>query len=92
MKFKELNNVNIIGNFLSHSLDIALPLMMTSQNFIKPADDPHDNERYKIKIKSFQSLGLDIIPQKQKYTGFELVKEYFDIETSDLGYFDKSFR
>lgn len=39
-------------------------------------EDSHDH--YKSKCELYRSLGIPIIPQDDKQTGFEIVKEYYD--------------
>ena len=52
-----------------------------------------DNEaRYQAKVLGYQKHGFDIIPQDQKYTGFELVKDYFAEKYNDGWAFEKKFR
>jgi hypothetical protein len=92
MNFKTINNCNIIGNFLGHSLEIALPVMLSSLDFNKLKDDYLDNARYTSKVEGMLKLGLAITRQTQKFTGFEEIKTFFDTETKEYGYFDKCFR
>ncbi len=39
---------------------------------------PRTNEIYMEKIYQYQLAGIPVIPQKQKFTGFEKVKDYYD--------------
>lgn len=48
--------------------------------------------RYLKKIKSYKKTKLKIIPQDKKYTGFELVKEYYAEKFNDGWAFEKRFR
>ena len=48
--------------------------------------------RYKNKIKTYENLGLYIIPQKEKKTGFEQLKEKVGQMYNDGWYFEKAFR
>lgn len=87
MTFAKLNKYPLIGNFLGYSLDIALPFMM-----LQP-DMPSDlSQRYAAKVAGLQRGGLQIMPQKQKFTGFEKVKQHFASVTGDGWTFEKSFR
>jgi hypothetical protein len=49
-------------------------------------------ERYFQKVRSYQRAGFNIIPQETKYTGFELVKKYFENLTGDGWTFERKFR
>jgi hypothetical protein len=48
--------------------------------------------RYQQKIDSFIKIGLNIIPQEAKYTGFELVKDYYAEKSGDGWTFERRFR
>ena len=84
--FSTVNNFNLIGNFLGWSIDIALPLMMLTPNI------DNVSERYFAKIEGMNRLGITVIPQKAKLTGFEEVKLYFEKLTGDGWFFEKCFR
>jgi hypothetical protein len=51
-----------------------------------------EKERYKDKVIGYQRAGFDVIPQETKYTGFELVKKYYEERSGDGWYFEKNFR
>lgn len=87
MTFAKINNYPLIGNFLGYSLEIALPFMV-----LQPDMSTDLGQRYKAKVEGMYRLGIRVIPQKQKYTGFELVKKYFADLTGDGWTFEKSFR
>lgn len=87
MAFARINKYPLIGNFLGYSLDIALPFMM-----VQPDMSSDLQQRYEAKVTGMHRLGLEVIPQKQKYTGFELVKEHFANMTGDGWAFEKFFR
>lgn len=85
--FAKLNKYPLIGNFLGYSLDIALPFM------VMQPDMPMDPEkRYKAKVSGMRRCGLPVMSQKQKFTGFELVKKHFADMTGDGWSFEKLFR
>ena len=48
--------------------------------------------RYIDKLEGFRKTGFDVIPQEKKYTGFELVRDYFEKLTGDGWTFEKRFR
>ena len=49
-------------------------------------------EKYDAKLVGYRRVGFDLMPQPQKYTGFELVKDYFEKQTGDGWAFEKQFR
>jgi hypothetical protein len=87
MTFAKQNSYPLIGNFLGYSLDIALPFMC-----VQPDMSMNLAQRYEAKVNGMHRLGLDVIPQKQKYTGFERVKKHFEEMTNDGWFFEKAFR
>lgn len=87
MTFAKINKYPLIGNFLGYSLDIALPFMM-----MQPDMSADLQQRYEAKVTGMHRLDIPVIPQKQKYTGFELVKEHFGKMTGDGWAFEKFFR
>jgi hypothetical protein len=90
MKFKEIHDFNIIGNFIGHNMNIALMFMIATPT---TSDSTNIEEtRYLSKLKGMNNLGFDVIPQKQKYTGFEKIKKHFEELTGDGWMFEKSFR
>ena len=87
MTFAKNNKYPLIGNFLGYSLDIALPFMV-----LQPDMSTDLAQRYRAKVAGMHRSYLQVLPQKQKYTGFELVKKYFADLTGDGWTFEKSFR
>lgn len=88
--FAKKNDFKLYGNVLGWSADIAIPLIVSSPNVL----DYHDVEagRYASKVKGMHNLGLYVMPQNVKYTGFEKIKKFFSDQTGDELFFDKSFR
>ena len=88
--FAEKNDFNLYGNVLGWSADIALPLMMNTANVDVYGETL--TGRYKSKVDGMHAVGLDVIAQPNKYTGFEKIKQLFAHHTGDPVFFDKSFR
>ena len=101
---KELG-INFQGSFLSFYPELAwaialqcdeytgIPLDGSSTQFREWELEKQANAiRYEQKIKSYKHAGFNIIPQDQKYTGFELVKKYFEKMTGDGWTFERRFR
>lgn len=87
MTFALDNKYPLIGNFLGYSLDIALPFMLCQPDMTSDL-----NQRYQAKVTGMHRLGLRVMPQRQKFTGFELVKEHFAKMSGDGWTFEKCFR
>jgi hypothetical protein len=89
----------VIGNFLGYD-----PALCWSIALLTPEHDAEwttghsrvladtNAVRYAAKILGYRSHGLDIIPQANKYTGFELIKDYFAEKFNDGWAFEKMFR
>ena len=93
------NNFPVIGNFLGYDPALAWSLAFLTIEFAE-ADGPTaisqifdlQQRRYIQKVRSYQAHGLNIIPQAQKYTGFERVKDYYGEKHKDGWTFEKKFR
>ena len=59
----------------------------TAKEFLKLIDI-----RYPLKVAGYIKAGFNVIPQATKYTGFELVKKYYEEITGDGWTFEKRFR
>lgn len=90
MKFKEIHNFNIIGNFIGHNLEIALMFMLATPKTLE--SNTIEESRYKSKIEGMNRIGLHVTPQDQKFTGFEKIKIHLQDLTGDGWMFEKSFR
>lgn len=93
------------GSFLSFSPELAWAITLSTPSLDNPdyTDSTKlkenytlykelENERYHLKVKGFESMGFSIIPQETKFTGFELLKEYFEKQTGDGWSFERQFR
>ena len=81
MRFSEINSFLIVGNFLSYSLDIALPLLLATSE-----------GGYANRVAGMHHIGLPVVGQGEKLTGFEKIKEHFKGLTGDGWSFEKMFR
>ena len=93
------NNFPVTGNFLGYDPELAWSLAFLTQEFEEATEPSGINQiydlekrRYVQKVNSYQAHGLNIIPQAQKYTGFELVKDYYGEKHKDGWTFEKKFR
>ena len=96
-------DIAIQGSFLSFSPELAWALSVSTPD-IKNLDYENNNlheytalkaaeaEKYAAKLIGYRRVGFDLVPQPQKYTGFELVKDYFEEQTGDGWAFEKRFR
>ena len=100
VEYSQKNNFPAMGSFLSYSPELAWTLGILSIPFIDTFENSRSQEwlnimnarRYQSKVGAMQLHGFDVIPQSQKYTGFELVKEHFAVREKDGWAFEKNFR
>lgn len=72
---------------INHQVD-----MVSSSRYQQNKIDFLNHLRYIEKTKAYLKSNLNIIPQENKYTGFELVKEYFSKKCKDGWAFERQFR
>lgn len=102
VEYAKLNQFPIIGNFLGYDPKLCWSIALLTPphsaewyNTVSASNSQLLNDtalRYEAKILGYRNHGFDIIPQDQKYTGFELVKEYFAEKFNDGWAFEKKFR
>jgi hypothetical protein len=101
INYSLIENYPCQGSFLSFcpKLTWAISLLTKPQYLdlnIRLDTDAYENYithlRYADKINGYVRAGFNIIPQKNKQTGFELVKKYFESKTGDGWDFEKKFR
>lgn len=94
------------GSFLSFYPELTWAIALLTDQFTENVMlDKKNNEmrdweqeqkmnhiRYLQKTVGYQRAGLNVIPQETKFTGFELVKKYFQDLTGDGWTFEKRFR
>lgn len=74
----------IVPYFFIHTPELAYSGHYTTRKKKLLLDNYHRHDFYKIKCDIYHKLGYPVIPQTEKYTGFERIKEYFDIEFKHL--------
>ena len=98
-------DIAVQGSFLSFSPELAWAITLSTPD-IKNLDYKNNStalreytalkkveaEKYEAKLIGYRRVGFDLVPQPQKYTGFELVKEHFEKESGDGWAFEKRFR
>lgn len=101
IKYSQISGFLCQGNFLSFYPQLAwsISILTPITHYMRPTSHitwkeklSRDEERYRDKITGYRSVGLDVIPQQTKYTGFELVKKYYEDMTGDGWTFEKRFR
>ena len=83
----------VIPNFLSFNKFLCIKLALSTP--LLPETDNIKNQlakRYQNKILTYNNLGLYVMPQAEKKTGFEQLKEYYNTIHKDPFYFEKKFR
>lgn len=68
--------------------------MVTNQDdaIVKVSNQHIEEKRYLNKIQGYEKTGFKIIPQTQKFSGFELVKKHLEEVTGDGWTFEKRYR
>ena len=101
--FSLVNNFPLHGNFLASTwqLNFALAACTDPESFDHNYVDFNQagelathliSETYVNKLRAFKTFGFNIVPQPNKYTGFEQVKDYFIKASNDYWVFEKRFR
>lgn len=101
VEYARLNEFPVIGNFLGYdpSLCWTIALLtpphdtvwLSSNSSLSHLENAKAS-RYNAKVIGYERHGFNIIPQTAKYTGFELVKDYFAEKYNDGWAFEKRFR
>ena len=99
IEYSKQHQFPVIGNFLGYDPALCWTIaLLTPEHNIdwtsrrsRPVEDAN-LARYTAKVIGYKNHGLNIIPQENKYTGFELVKEYFAEKFNDGWAFEKMFR
>jgi hypothetical protein len=100
--YSKVNQYKCQGNFLSFypKLTWAISLLSPSINYkLNSAIEFNEEERnyweykrYVQKIQGYKRTGFNILPQSQKFTGFELVKKHLEQKTGDGWTFERLYR
>jgi hypothetical protein len=69
---------SIIPFFFSETAELAYSIMYDAANHKIRSDHEYP------KVNYYRSAGIPVIPQTQKYTGFEQVKDYYDVHYAHL--------
>ena len=99
IEYSRQNQYPIIGNFLGYDPKLCWTIALLTPSADVVWNTPYpipvneiNQTRYLSKIVGYRNHGFSIIPQKTKYTGFELVKDYFAEKYNDGWAFEKLFR
>lgn len=99
INYSHVNNFFVQGNFLSFYPELAWSIgFLTKKNDeelnVNNLLDKEklDQNRYNFKLNGYIRANFNIIPQKKKYTGFELVKKHYESISNDPWEFEKRFR
>jgi hypothetical protein len=92
------------GSFLSFSPELTWAITLMCEELMLDSINADDlnvtwedrqmltQMKYNQKVDSFIRTGFHIIPQEAKYTGFELVKDYYAEKSGDGWTFERRFR
>lgn len=105
LKIQDTVSIPFQGSFLSFYPQLSWAIGLMTETFTEDFNQAIDSvirdwelelqvkkERYFQKVRAYQRAGFKIIPQETKYTGFELVKKYFENLTGDGWTFERKFR
>jgi hypothetical protein len=79
-RFAQRSSLHVIPFFFMHDSELANSFLPEIDKLIPPSSAAITAEMvgYLAKCKIYQSCGFPIIPQDEKMTGFERIKEYYD--------------
>lgn len=102
INYSNISGFKCQGNFLSYypKLTWAISLLTppvtdynpARSNFTMQERQYWEDYRYLQKLRGYKRAGFNVIPQSQKYTGFELVKRHLEEKTGDGWSFEKLYR
>lgn len=103
IRYSEISGFKCQGNFLGFNPKLTwgislltLPVYeyknIVSSISIQKIREYWEDLRYLQKIRGYKRAGFDVMPQKHKYTGFELVKKYLEEKTGDGWTFERLYR
>lgn len=102
INYTNVSNFNCQGSFLSFDPELSWALALNAKDLGKAevnltlvdyeAANFFENLRYLSKINAYVRSGFNVIPQKRKQTGFELIKLKLEVKNKDTMSFDKYFR
>ena len=103
IQFAEISKFPCQGSFLSYDPYLAWVIGLQTPNSLsynneigigltQAQRDAIEEIRYSDKLTGYRTSGFDVVPQAKKYTGFELVKTYFEKQSGDGWEFEIRFR
>lgn len=100
IRIQDILGIAFQGSFLSFYPELAWAITFFTKplEINKNLNDTWDSQlhlnhmRYLEKVNSYKLAGFHIIQQETKFTGFELVKKYFEELSGDGWTFEKRFR
>jgi len=76
-RYSEKCRPNMVPFFFIHTPELAYSFYKIEQSVVGD-DKPQGDEEYYRKFKTYQKAGFNIVPQKDKLTGFEKIKDHYD--------------
>lgn len=101
VNYVKVSGFMCIGDFIAFHPKLAWSLAflmeeqkITGMHTMHNTNEAYSNQfsRYAQKVNGYILSGVYIKPQQEKYTGFELVKKYYEEKTNDPWTFEKLFR
>jgi hypothetical protein len=87
-KYSNAINFPIIGSFWLQDWRLSLMATIYMPYFIQN-DKPYN---YQAKIQGYNTMGYDVMPQEEKYNGFETIKKYYEDISGNGWAFEHEFR
>lgn len=80
-RYQLLDRANIVPFFLMFTPELAYSMRNSFFTYTKKgAFKKHKELGYQTKIQALKNNGFPIIPQSEKLSGFEIIKDYYDIQ------------
>jgi hypothetical protein len=78
LHYANLSGKSVVPYFLCETEEIAHSFKKTKEIEILRQESKKEKDAYKFKVLYYHSNGFPVIPQEDKFTGFEKIKEYYD--------------
>ena len=84
-RYADITNRPMIPYFLLHDAELSNVIQLER----KITDHVTSQDNYLDKVKSLHEIGIPVIPQPTKQTGFEKIKEYYDQFPERITFMDR---
>lgn len=88
-RYADTSGRNVIPFFLLHDKELACYIDDYSRKKYDVTANNAVNYQYLQRASSMQAAGIPVLPQIEKFTGFEKVKDYYDAKPSSISLMEK---